>query len=525
MNRELQRKIGRLFVTGFDGTATGEHARFLLEDIKAGNWIFFARNITGYGQLADLTGEIMAKTRENNGTTPFMTIDQEGGVVSRLHGDLNTYPGAMASAAAAGPEAVMRGAEITAGHLRSLGLNMNLAPVADINSNPANPIVGSRSYGDSAEAVTRYALAAAAGYRRGGVVPVFKHFPGHGDTELDSHKTLPSLTHPAAVLEKRELVPFYRGIKAGIPAVMVAHLLVPSLDDSGLPASLSPRMIEVLLRQEMGFQGLVLTDCLEMKGIRNHFTTEEAVVLAVKAGADLLFISHSAEEQEKGFKALYDEVSAGRISESRIDESLGRMKACRTDVLPGNDEAGPMVTGWTGKNPEPFLQDLSRRSITLLRDRGFLPPGGLPDSDETLILVFQRPEQFIGENTVSGGNPMNRLKKAFRSSAFRIIPADRVEEEFKKAPINLWKFSRILAVTADAGFYPAAVKALNGLIEQPVPVGIAVMRTPYEAALFPKADFLILGYENTVLGMDSLIAVLKGQAEAEGTCPVKIPGL
>ena len=525
MTRELQKKIGRLFVAGFDGTVPGEQARLLLEDLKIGNWILFARNVAGYGQLPELTRELIAKTRENNGAAPFMTLDQEGGVVSRLHGDLNTYPGAMASAAAAGPEAVMRAAEITAGHLRSLGLNMNLAPVADINSNPANPIVGSRSYGDSAEAVTRYALAAAAGYRKGGVIPVFKHFPGHGDTELDSHKTLPTLAHPAAVLENRELVPFQRGIEAGIPAIMVAHLLVPSLDDSGLPASLSHRMIEGLLRQKMGFRGLVLTDCLEMKGIRNHFTTGEAVVLAVQAGADLLFISHSAAEQEKGVKALHDAVASGKISESRIDESLGRREACRTDVFQDSEGTGQAVTGWTGTNPEPFLQDISRRSLTLLRDKGFLPSGGLPDSSETLILVIQRPEQFIGENTVSGGNPMNRLKEAFPASVFRIIPADQVEEELNKAPINPESFSRILAVTADAGFYPPAVAALRNLAKKKTPVGIAIMRTPYEAALFPEARFLILGYENTVLGVESLIPILKGEAEAVGSCPVEIPGL
>ena len=261
-------------------------------------------------------------TRQQNGALPFMTIDQEGGIVSRLHGDLNTYPGAMASAALADEDAIEEAARITAGHLNSLGLNMNLAPVCDINSNSENPIIGPRSYGDDPEDVSRFALAAMRGYLAGGVVPVLKHFPGHGDSAEDTHLTLPQLPHSRELLEERELVPFVRGIRSGAPAIMLAHLIVRALDPDGLPASLSRKIIDGLLRSSsgssLGFRGLVLTDCLEMMAVQKHFTTEDAVLLALEAGADLIYISHTAEEQEKGCRAVYDALASGRIKESRI---------------------------------------------------------------------------------------------------------------------------------------------------------------------------------------------------------------
>ena len=405
MNRDLQKKIGRLLVCGFEGTKAGDHARFLYRDLNIGNWIFFARNIEGYEQTAELSREIISETRQNNGDYPYMTIDQEGGIVSRFHGDLNTYPGAMACAAAGGPDLARKAAEVTARHIRSLGFNMNLAPVADINSNPDNPIVGSRSYGDTPEQVSRYALAAAEGYEAGGVIPVLKHFPGHGDTATDSHKDLPLINHPYPLLKERELVPFVKGIERGVPAIMVAHMLIPALDNSGVPASLSPGIITSLLREQMGFNGLVLTDCLEMQGVRKHYSTEQAVVMALKAGADMLFVSHTPEEQEKAAKTLYDEVMKGRLGESRIDWSLARLAEARRKILPGiEDELSP-VPGWVGSTPDPELQQISRKSLTLIRENSFLNKGRLTDSDKTLILVMQRPEQFIGENTVSGGTP------------------------------------------------------------------------------------------------------------------------
>lgn len=524
MDKALLRKAGRMLVCGFDGLEAGEHAKAAARELMIGHWILFARNIAEHEQVSELNRWLNRETRDNNGATPFITIDQEGGIVSRLHGDLNTYPGAMALAAAGGPELSEKAARITAEHLYSMGFNVNLAPAADINSNPRNPIVGPRSFGDNAADVSRYVQASCRGYLKGGILPVVKHFPGHGDTSEDSHKSLPTLPHSSEILQERELQPFRDAIHTGVPAVMIAHLLVPNLSKLQLPASLNGEIQQNLLRRDLGFNGLIMTDCLEMKGISDYYDAGEATLKAVEAGADLCFVSHTFEEQEKAVKALYDGMKSGEITETRIDESLLRQQNIMRQHLPGQWEEGIQISGWTGKLPDPEMAELSRKSMTVLKNQNFLPESGLEDSPKLQFLYMVRPEQFIGENTVSGGDPLDAIERAFPESRFRRVRADRAEEELRQNPFELKGIEKLLILTCDTGFYPEALWLIRQQINNPVPVGIAVMRTPYEAEEFRNADFILLGYENTLLAAQSLVALLKGEIRAEGTCPVMIPG-
>ncbi len=559
--QEMRKKIGRLFVCGFDGTEINEHTDFLLRELTIANWVLFARNVSEYGQAAELCRNLTRETQRINGMLPFVSIDQEGGIVSRLHGDMNMYPGAMALAALDDVDIAATVARITGEHLRALGFNMNLAPVCDINSNPKNPIIGTRSFGDSPGKVAALAAAVMKGYMSAGVIPVLKHFPGHGDTDLDSHLELPLLPHERSILEKRELHPFRHCIQEGAPAVMTAHIRVPALDDSKLPASLSKQIVQGLLRSSLNFDGLVLTDCLEMKGVSARFSIGDAVIHAFEAGSDLLLISHRAEEQERGFKALYDAAVSGKISESRIDHSLNRMEECRRAMslnthpapisLPvsregagsrevaGTDGASVSREGAVGlpvsrifEEDAPFLREVSRKSLTLVRDRGFLSSGSLPNSPETLILAIERPEQFIGENTVSGGRPIRRLREAFPRADFHSIHADCSAQEILHVDgvdiltaATSQRYTRILITTSDAAFYPEAIEAVRAICGESCPVGVAVMRSPYEAAHFNTADLILLTWEDTVPAVEALIAVLRGEMRAEGRCPVRIPGL
>ncbi|MDC7233570.1 MAG: glycoside hydrolase family 3 N-terminal domain-containing protein, partial [Spirochaetales bacterium] len=255
MKKELLKKAGKMLVCGFQGLDYSEHARFCTEELLIGNWIIFSRNVDTLPQLAELNSEMRLKTLEHNGFEPFMTIDQEGGIVSRLHGDMNHYPGAMACSAA-GIQYLEQAYRIMASHLKQLGFNMNLAPVADINSNPLNPIVGPRSFGDNPRQVSEAVLAAARISLDAGMIPSLKHFPGHGDTAADSHHEMPLLPYSYDQLEHRELIPFIKGIEAGLPAITVAHMNVPAMDGSGLPASLSRKIITEVLRNTLGFEGL-----------------------------------------------------------------------------------------------------------------------------------------------------------------------------------------------------------------------------------------------------------------------------
>ncbi len=521
MKKDLLKKAGKMFVCGFPGTGIDEHARFCSEELMAGNWILFIRNVSSPSQLQDLNSELHRKTMESGGFAPFITVDQEGGIVSRLHGDMNLYPGAMASAAA-GPAHPARTARIMASHLKALGFNMNLAPVADINSNPMNPIVGPRSYGDNPGQVSETILEVSKESINEGIIPVLKHFPGHGDTSTDSHLELPGLPYSFDKLEQRELIPFVRGIDAGLPAIMVAHMNIPALDSTGTPSSLSKKIITGLLRNSLGFEGLVLTDCLEMKGIRSHYRISEAVRLSVSAGADMLFISHTAEEQEEGIKTLYDDLVSGRVKESRVDSSIARMEEYRKRYCPSlPQEKAP--GHWPSADLD-ALRETSRKSLTLVRDRNFFNQR-LEDNPRLLILNLRRPEQFIGENTVSGGEPVRILKDAYPLAEYRKLRPENIEEDLSTEPVRPEDWEKILILCSDLFMHRAAMDFVRDLLEGPVSCGVAVMRTPYEAGEFGSADGVVLCYEDTLPAWTSLKEFLQGDFRAEGVCPVEIPGI
>lgn len=267
----LERKVGQLFIIGYPEGGELELCRRLARR-PYGNVILFSRNAAAPRPLYAALECLRAGIVEAAGVAPIVAVDQEGGNVLRLRDGLTPQPGAMAIAAAfegggigiAELEAI---AEHSARELSALGVNCNLAPVADVNVNPANPVIGPRSFGEDPAKVADLAAAYARGLARGGVMACAKHFPGHGDTTVDSHLGLPTVAAGRDRLEAVELVPFKRLFAEGIPAVMGAHVRFPAVEPDGLPATLSARAIQTLLRGELGFRGLFITDCLEMKAV------------------------------------------------------------------------------------------------------------------------------------------------------------------------------------------------------------------------------------------------------------------
>ena len=271
MTRKEQ--IGQRLVTGFPGTELTDDYKRMVRDHKIANVTLFRENIESCAQLRRICGEIQSLVREETGHAAFITIDQEGGVVSRLPSDGVNVPGAMAVAATKDPENAYRAGLLTGRQLRSLGVNFDFAPVADVNINPANPVIGARSYGDDPREVGRYVCRMFQGLSDGGVLSSAKHFPGHGDTDVDSHLALPKVDKSRDELEKAELVPFRMAIKAGVPAIMTTHILFPQIEPEYLPATMSRRILTGLLRGELGYDGLIVSDCMEMQAIRDYFGT------------------------------------------------------------------------------------------------------------------------------------------------------------------------------------------------------------------------------------------------------------
>ncbi|HPY95490.1 MAG TPA: beta-N-acetylhexosaminidase, partial [Clostridia bacterium] len=305
--------IGQHLFTGFDGTVMAEDFCRKLRESKIGNIILFARNIGTAAQVRALCGEIQRLVLETTGQPALIAIDQEGGVVSRLGADCAVIPSAMAVSATGDPELAYRAGLLTGSELAAMGINFNLAPVLDINSNPDNPVIGARSYGSSPGQAIPPALGMARGLREAGVLACAKHFPGHGDTAVDSHVGLPKVDKTLEQLLDCELKPFEAAIWEGIPAVMSSHILFPRLEQEKLPATMSRGVMRDLLRGKLGFEGLVVSDCMMMRAIADHYGTLDGILAAIRAGVDMVFVSHSIDLAMEASGRLQQEWQAGRL--------------------------------------------------------------------------------------------------------------------------------------------------------------------------------------------------------------------
>ncbi len=321
--------IGQLLMVGFHGTECAPEWRDWLQAYRPGGVILFARNIVDPEQVARLTNDLQACAPN---PPLLIAIDEEGGRVSRLPRGFTTFPAAGLVAAHHSPEVACDIAEVTARELRAVGINMNMAPVLDVNIHPDNPVIGDRAYGDHPAHVCAFGTAVMAGLRANGVIPCGKHFPGHGDTMVDSHNVLPVVNADRMRLDNLELAPFRHMIRQGLPAIMTAHVRYPALD-ANAPATLSRPILTDLLRNELGFQGVTLTDDLEMGAILNHGSTGEASVSALQAGADMLLLCHRRERQQEAVLAIERALEQGALSRERLTASVDRIQALKKQYL------------------------------------------------------------------------------------------------------------------------------------------------------------------------------------------------
>lgn len=333
----LKEKIGQLFMVGFDGTNASKSVQRLIKEFHIGGLILFARNLQSPSQTAKLCNTLQAWSKK---MPLLISIDQEGGRVSRLPKGFTVFPGGAQLAACRSTELVYRAAQATARELRSVGINMNLAPVLDINTNPSNPVIGDRAFSASPTLVSSMGLTMMAGFQDNSVIACGKHFPGHGDTSTDSHKELPRVRHGLQRLREVELRPFLHTVQNGLVSIMTAHVLYPKLDPDE-PATLSNRIITGLLRRSMGFRGVVVTDDLEMAAISDRHGSGEAAVRAIEAGVDLILICHDERKQREALEAVAKAVKQKKISEARIEQSLLRVLQVKEKFLLPYQPADP----------------------------------------------------------------------------------------------------------------------------------------------------------------------------------------
>jgi beta-N-acetylhexosaminidase len=326
----IRREIGQLLTGSLPGLSLTPEIRSIAREFQLGGVILFARNVEAPEQVAELSHDVQQLSRD---VPLWVSVDQEGGRVARLRAPFTEWPPMAVLGRSGDVRLASRFARALAAELRAVGVTLDYAPVLDIHTNPKNPVIGDRALAEEADLVARLGAAIINGLQESGVAACGKHFPGHGDTAVDSHLDLPLVEHPPDRIRRVECVPFVEAIRADVAFIMTAHVLVPALDDER-PATLSRRIVGELLRDELGFEGVIVGDDLEMKAVAKHYTVPDAAVQAIAAGCDgLLVCSGNAETQAATLEALVHAVEDGRLAVKRVEDALARNRRAKERFL------------------------------------------------------------------------------------------------------------------------------------------------------------------------------------------------
>ena len=514
---DLAAKVGQLFVVGFDGYEPTDELRELVADYQCGNVIYFTRNIDTPEQVAGLTRDLQTLAVEGGPGVPlFVTGDQEGGVVSRL--DWGTeLPGQMSIGASGDADLARRAGRAVGAELASIGINFDLTPVLDVNNNPDNPVIGVRSFGEDPALVGDLGAAMAAGMQDESVLACGKHFPGHGDTSADSHHELLVVDHDRERLDRVELAPFQRAIDDGIDSIMTTHVSFPTITgDDETPATVSKAVQTDLLREEMGFDGLVVTDGMEMNAIAGAMGTPEGCVQAVEAGCDLLLVCHTPEIQRASVEAVIDAVESGRIDEARIDDAVERILAYKSRR--GVGEETPSRERWeaTADRSRETGRDIAAAGITVARDR-----------DDTVPFDTGRPLHLVGfpggraspaeDDRYEPGLVADALVEVgFDVTHHEVETADAIPELDGDEQVALAAYNAV-----DGDEQVAAVERLDAAVDD---FAVLVLRNPYDLGAVPDVSTAVSTYDYTPATLSVTAEVLAGDRSASGRLPVTVPG-
>ncbi|MGH2377256.1 MAG: glycoside hydrolase family 3 protein [Candidatus Limnocylindria bacterium] len=506
----VEEQVGQLMTVAFHGRAITPGLERMIRDRHVGGVILFAENVEDASGLSRLTGDLQAISRQADGRPLFIAIDHEGGSVIRVARGLTVLPGAMALAATPSPAgSVQLASAIAAKELRSAGVTWDLAPVADVLDEPQNAILLNRSFGSDPGRVGELAAAWVRSHAAEGVLSCAKHFPGHGSTTVDPHTGLPELGHDRARLDTIDLVPFRAAVAAGVPTVMTAHILLTAIDQRW-PATLSPVVIEEILRRDLGFAGLVVTDDLEMDALRSFGGVPEAAVAALQAGADQLLFRFDEEAQLAAHRLLVEAARDGRLAEARLHTAVERVLAAKAQVY----TESPAATDHAEANAAVAL-DLARHSVTLLRNEGLVPLRG-----RIAAVSVRQPDISLLPDTLSVGQALhdrgatvNAIDVSQRPDASEIALATGAARSGDVA----------VAATADLLAHPeqaALVRALAAVR----PTVLVSMRSPYDVVSVPEVPAYVCAYYGRPDAARAVAEVLLGEIRPQGRLPVEIPG-
>lgn len=528
----LEEKVGQLFVTYAYGDSVDandsasvaanqstfgvDNAEQLIDKYKLGGIIYFAwsGNVDDPEQIAELSNGIQRVAMDQRASIPMLvSTDQEYGVVTRVGPPATQFPGSMALGAGRSVKDAYTAGAIGGEELRAVGVNQDFAPIADVNVNALNPVIGVRSFGEDPQMVAEMVAAQVNGYQEN-VVSTAKHFPGHGDTDVDSHTGIPVITHTREEWERIDLPPFQAAIEQGIGSIMTAHIVVPSLDPSGDPATLSKPIMTGILREELGYDGVVITDALTMAGVREKYGDDRVPVLALKAGVDQLLMPP---DLDLAYNSVLDAVRSGELTEKRIDESVYRVLRLKferglfRDPYVNVDRVDEVVGA-----PEHLAaaQDITDRTVTLVKNEDDQLPLEADSGQDVLV---------TGWGTSTTATLADRMAERGVDVEALATGSGPSDAEISAAVTAAGDHELTVVTTYRAWTDVRQQVLVEKLVATGKPIIVAAVRDPYDIAYFTGAPTYLATYSTTSISMESLARVLFGEVNPTGKLPVTIP--
>jgi beta-N-acetylhexosaminidase len=523
----LEAKVGQMFMVGFSGTTVPDYLKQAIKKQYFGNFIYFGTNVTDAKKITTLSSTLQTQVMNTINIPAFISIDQEGGMIVRMQDEATHFIGNMGLTATRDSNNAFQVAQYSGQELRHFGINVNLAPSLDVNINPQNPVIGIRSYSDDPQVVTDYGLKAIAGYKTAKVMATVKHFPGHGDTVVDSHYGLPLITHDKTRLYDVELAPFIAAINNGVDAIMSAHIIFSAFD-SELPATLSKKVITDLLRDELGFDGIIMTDEMQMNAIRNNFGIKDAAIKAIQAGVDILLYSDAKTNTIDAYNGVLNACQDGLISEERINASVKRILRKKyqydlfTDYLPHNNlKTDDFISHQTYNNA------LVQKSVTLAK--------GKTDwfsKDKKTLLISPTCNRYTLANNYAVNSSNNSFayvgKLYLESEGMKDVTSYVIDTSLKTNEITelvnmAQSYDQVIIAIENASSSQATL--INRLSGKSFALLVVALQNPYDYRLYSNVSNYVCTYGYYGETVRAVMDLLLHKYSPSGVLPVKVTGL
>ncbi len=506
----LEEKVGQILMVHFNGEMVNDEAKILLQETKVGGIIYYnwSNGLHSPKQVRTLSSNLQKLAKENRFSIPLLiAVDQEGGVVARLKSGFTIFPGNRALGETGDPQLAKKAALATAKELQDVGINMNLAPVVDVNSNPKNPVIGIRSFGDRPETVTDFGEQFLEGSKQAGIIAVLKHFPGHGDVSVDSHKDLPVILKSKEELEKIELFPFAR-LASSVDAIMTAHILAPALDPENC-STLSEKTLKYL-RENIGFQGVIVSDSLVMGGVlKKCHSVDEAAIKAFQAGCDLLILGgklmegkHTVLELKpvdikRIHSALVEAVKSGRISETKLNESISRILRLKDRYLNSQDRSL--------ESTEDSIKIDTAEHRALAQKIASLALKTVEKKSRQITYVGDKNLFIVATNILQDNLQKTSLFEIGKSREVYFFNGLNASSEEIKVVLQKAKIADILVVCSyNAWKNPSTVNMIDSLLDMEKPFVLLNLSDPFDATLFARADLIFQSFSPTYPSLQAI---------------------